>query len=127
MNKARGFLICHFLSLALLHLIVSKLHAEGQYHFLKEIPVGGDGGWDLLDVDSTNRRLYVSHATKVVVIDLDKDEVVGEITDTPGVHGIAIAPQLDRVFVSNGRENKSSIVDAKSLATVMKVDTGQNP
>jgi hypothetical protein len=101
--------------------------AEGQYHFLKEIPVGGEGSWDYLSVDEAGRRLYVSHATKVVVIDLDKETVAGEITDTPGVHGLAPAPDLGRGFVSNGRENKASIVDLKTLQTLSKVETGQNP
>src|SRR5437667_9789797 len=67
----------------------SLCRADGPYHFLKEIPVGGDGGWDYLSVDEVNRRLYVSHAAKAVVIDLAKEEVVGEIADTPGVHGLA--------------------------------------
>ena len=66
--------------------------ASPEYKLLKEIPVGGDGGWDYASVDSEARRLYVSHATKVVVIDLNKDTVVGEITNTPGVHGLAPAP-----------------------------------
>ena len=101
--------------------------AGGSYHFLKEIPVGGEGGWDYLSVDETNRRLYVSHATKVVVIDLDKEQIAGEIADTPGVHGLAPAPDLQRGVTSNGRENKASIVDLKTLATLSKVDTGQNP
>ncbi len=97
------------------------------YKFLKEIPVGGDGGWDYLSIDSAGHRLYVSHATKVVVIDLDKDAVVGEIGDTPGVHGIAIAPELKRCFVSNGREAKVSMVDLETLKTLSKIDTGPNP
>ena len=98
-----------------------------QYQFLKDIPVGGEGGWDYLTVDSKGRRLYVSHATKVVVIDLDKETVVGEITNTPGVHGLAVAPELGRGFTSNGGENKSSIVDLKTLQTLSRVETGQNP
>ncbi len=106
---------------------VSVRSADGPYHFLKEIPVGGEGGWDYLSVDEAGRRLYVSHATKVVVIDLDKDEVVGEIADTPGIHGFAPAPELGRGFSSNGREAKASIVDLKTLKTLSKVDTGQNP
>src|SRR5882724_5678766 len=97
------------------------------YHFLKEIPVGGEGGWDYLSVDAKGRRLYVSHATKVVVIDLDKETVVGEIADTPGVHGLAVAPDLGRGFTSNGGENKASIVDLQTLQTSAKVETGQNP
>jgi hypothetical protein len=99
----------------------------GSYHFLKEIPVGGDGGWDYLSVDPAARRLYVSHGTKVVVIDIDKDAVVGEIADTPGVHGLAVASELHRGFTSNGRENKAGMVDLETLKTLSKVDTGQNP
>jgi len=101
--------------------------ADGPYHFLKEIPVGGEGGWDYLSVDPVGRRLYVSHATKVVVIDIDKNEIVGEIADTPGIHGVALAPDLKRGFTSNGRENKAGIVDLETLQTLSKVDTGQNP
>ena len=101
--------------------------AEGSYKLLKEIPVGGEGGWDYLAVDQFARRLYVSHATRVVVIDMDKETVVGEIPDTPGVHGIAIAPKLGLGFTSNGRENKASIFDLKTLKTNSKVETGENP
>ena len=101
--------------------------ATASYRLLKEIPVGGDGGWDYLTVDSAGRRLYVSHASVVVVVDLDKNTVVGEIADTPGVHGIAIAPDLQRGFTTNGRENKSSVVDLATLQTLSKIDTGQNP
>jgi YVTN family beta-propeller protein len=101
--------------------------ADGPYQFLREITVGSDGGWDYLSVDEAARRLYVSHATKVVVIDIDKNEVVGEIADTPGVHGIALAPKLGRGFVSNGRENKVSFFELKTLQTLSKVETGENP
>jgi YVTN family beta-propeller protein len=108
-------------------LTVAVCRADGPYHFIKEIPVGGDGGWDALSVDSAGQRLYVSHGTKVVVIDLARNQVVGEITNTPGVHGIAVAPKLNRGFTSNGRENKVSIVDLKTLQTLAQVDTGTNP
>jgi DNA-binding beta-propeller fold protein YncE len=122
---------CRFLGLAALGLLsaltVHNCRAEGPYKLLKEIPVGGEGGWDYLAVDQFARRLYVSHSTKVVVIDIDKDAVVGEIADTPGVHGIAIAPKLGLGFTSNGRENKASIFDLKTLKTSSKVDTGENP
>ena len=101
--------------------------ADGSYQLLKEIPVGGDGGWDYASVDAAAHRLYVSHGTKVVVIDLATDKVVGEITNTPGVHGLAPAPELGRGFVSCGRENKAHIVDLKTLETLSKVDTGKNP
>ena len=107
--------------------VATVCHADGTFHLLKEIRVGGDGGWDYLTVDSAAQRLYVSHATKVVVIDLAKDAVLGEITNTPGVHGLAIAPDLNRGFTSNGKENKAGIVDLKTWQTLSKVDTGANP
>jgi DNA-binding beta-propeller fold protein YncE len=120
-----------FLGLAALGLLstlaVPSRGADNQYKLLKEIPVGGEGGWDYLAVDQYARRLYVSHTTKVVVIDIDKDTVAGEIADTPGVHGIAIAPKLGLGFTSNGRENKASVFDLKTLKTNSKVDTGDNP
>ena len=101
--------------------------ADGPYKQLAEIKVGGDGGWDYLSVDSAARRLYVSHATKVIVIDMDKNTVVGEIAPANGVHGIALAPQLGLGFVSNGRDNTASIVDLKTLQIKSTVKTGQNP
>lgn len=97
------------------------------YGLLKSIPVGGEGGWDYLEVDPAAHRLYVSHATKVVVIDTATDTVVGEVAGTPGVHGIAVAPELGRGFTSNGRENKVGIFDLKTLQPIGKVETGENP
>jgi hypothetical protein len=105
----------------------SAFGGDVPYQFLKEIPIGGSAQWDYLKVDPEAHRLYVSHATKVEVIDLDKGAIIGAIEDTPGVHGIALAPKLGRAFTSNGKENKSSIVDLKTLKTVMKVSTGANP
>ena len=111
----------------LFSLAVAVCRADGPYHFIKEIPVGGEGGWDFLTVDSAAQRLYVSHGTEVVVIDLATNQVVGEITNTPGVHGIAVAPELGFGVTSNGRENKAGIVDLKTLQTLSKVDTAQGP
>jgi len=111
---AAGFLLCGEASAA-------------DYHFLKEISIGGEGGWDYLSIDPASRRLYVSHATKVVVVDIDKYSVAGEIPDTPGIHGFAIAADLNRGFASNGRENKVSMVELDTLKLISKVDTGQNP
>jgi YVTN family beta-propeller protein len=101
--------------------------ADGPYRLLKEIPVGGASSWDYLSVDEAGRRLYVSHGTEVVVIDVDKDTVVGRIADTPRVHGFAPAPDLGRGVASNGGENKASVVDLKTLETIIKLDTEKNP
>jgi DNA-binding beta-propeller fold protein YncE len=111
----------------LFSLTVAVCRADGPYHFIKEIPVSGEGGWDYCSVDSAGQRLYVSHGNEVVVIDLARDQVVGVITNTPGVHGLAPAPELGRGFVSCGRENKAAIVDLKTLQILSKVDTGKNP
>jgi DNA-binding beta-propeller fold protein YncE len=100
---------------------------DGPYHLLKEIPIGGASSWDYCSVDSAGRRLYVSHGTEVEVIDLDKDLLVGTISNTPGVHGVAIAADLGRGVVSDGRENKANIFDLKTLASIAKLDTGANP
>jgi YVTN family beta-propeller protein len=97
------------------------------YHVAKTIPVGGDSGWDYLTVDSANRRVYVSHGTHVVVLDADTQATVGDIPDTQGVHGIAIAADLGRGFVSNGRANTVTIFDIKTLKTIGTVNTGTNP
>jgi len=98
-----------------------------QYEFLSEIEVGGATGWDYLSIDSDARRLYVTHGTHIAVIDLDAGKVVGDIADTPGVHGFAIAHDLGRGFSSNGQEAKLSIVDLASLQTVGKVGTQAGP
>jgi YVTN family beta-propeller protein len=97
------------------------------YKFLNEIPIGGEGGWDILTIDSAAHRLYLSHATKIVVVDLEKNAVAGEITDTPGVHGFIAVPEMERGFSTNGRENKSSVVDLQTLKTISKIDTGDGP
>lgn len=97
------------------------------YHIVNQLRIGGEGGWDYLTVDSAARRLYVSHATHVVVVDIDADKVVGDIPDTPGVHGIAIAPQLNKGFISNGRGNNVTIFDLKTLKVLGTAATGENP
>lgn len=98
------------------------------YHVTQEIQIGGEGGWDYLTVDPAGRRLYVSHTNKVEVIDVDSGKKVGEVTGLSGVHGIAIANDLNRGFISNGRSSTVTLFDLKTLATVSEVkSTGENP
>jgi YVTN family beta-propeller protein len=110
-----------------LSLQFANASADDAYKFLSQIPIGGEGGWDILTIDTAARRLYLSHATKVVVVDLAQNAIVGEIADTPGVHGFVVAPELQRGFSSNGKEAKASVVDLKTLRTISKVETGENP
>lgn len=79
---------------ALLFIAASAVRAADPYHLIKEIPIGGEGGWDYITVDPAAHRLYVSHATKIVVADIDSGKVVGEIPNTEGVHGFAVAADL---------------------------------
>ena len=98
------------------------------YHVVKTIGLGGEGGWDYLFADSAGQRLYVSHSTRVEVVDLLRDTSLGVIPNTPGVHGIAIAPELGRGFTSNGRDSTVTIFDLKTLATIGTVNVGgRNP
>ena len=124
---AKGRFVRWTSSLTLLVAAVALAAAGPGYKVVKTYQVGGDGGWDYLTADAAARRLYISRATHVIVLDLDSGKTVGDIADTPGVHGIALAPDLGRGFVSNGREGTVSIFDLKTLATASKVKVGDNP
>jgi len=110
-------------------LTAGALAAAGPgYHVVTTYKLGGEGGWDYLTADAAARRLYISRGTHVIVLDLDSGKNVGDIPDTPGVHGIALAPDLGRGFTSNGREGTVSIFDIKTLASAgEKVKVGENP
>jgi DNA-binding beta-propeller fold protein YncE len=101
--------------------------ADGGYSLIKKIPIPGQGSWDYLSVDEAARRLYVSHGTQVEVIDVDSLAIVGNIPNTQGVHGIAIAPDQGRGFVSDGKTSTVTIFDLKTLKSIADVPTGQKP
>lgn len=112
--------------ITLLVLAVSAFAAPS-YKVVKTIPISGGGGWDYLFADSPNRRLYVSHGSEVNVLDLDSGSIVGKIPNTKGVHGIAVADELDRGFISDGRDNQVTIFDLKTLSVISNVKAGANP
>ena len=117
-----------FMSAISVSLATVALAAAGPgYHVIKTYKLGGEGGWDYMTADATARRLYISRGTHVIVLDLDSGKNVGDIPDTPGVHGIALAPELGRGFTSNGREGTVSIFDIKNLGLITKVKVGDNP
>src|SRR5438477_2536650 len=113
--------------LILLMAFSASAFADGGYHIIKKIPIPGQGGWDYLIVDEAARRLYVSHGTQVEVLDVDSGTVVGKIPNTLGVHGIALAPELGRGFVSDGQTSTVTIFDLKSLQTIGQAPTGKKP
>ena len=97
------------------------------YKVVGRYPIPGVGGFDYVLLDGPSRRLYVSHATQVDVLDADSGKLVGTITDTPGVHGVAIASAFKHGFTSNGRENKVSMFDPATLQLIKKIDVGKGP
>ena len=116
------------LSISLTLMTVAAFAAPPNYKIADKIAVGGVGGWDYIYIDSAAQRAYASHTSKAVVIDIASGKVVGEIADTPSIHGIAIASDLGRGFTSNGRANMVTIFDLKTLAVISKVDVkGRNP
>jgi len=97
------------------------------YKVIGRYPIGGTGGFDYIAIDSSARRLYVSHATQVEVLDADSGKLIGTIADTPGVHGAAIASSFKHGFTSNGRENRVSMFDPATLKLIKKIDVGKGP
>jgi hypothetical protein len=114
--------------LCLVALLVSTpvLAASG-YHLLEKFKLGGDGGWDYLTFDPASGRLFIARATHVMVVDAASGNVVGDIPNTAGVHGIALAPELGRGFTSNGRAGTITIFDIKTLAPIGEAKAGANP
>lgn len=99
----------------------------GPFHVEKTFNIGGEGGWDLLAVDSEAHRLYVPRGNRVMVIDTESGAVVGEIADVAGVHGVAVATAFNRGFTSNGRAGTVTVFDLKTLKTLQTVKAGRNP
>lgn len=109
-------------------LIAGTAFAADGYHVISTIKIGGTGFWDYLAMDTANNRLYVSNANRVVVVDPDEGRVVGEIPDTQGVHGIAIADKLNKGYISDGRTNDVTVFDLKTYKVLGKISgTGTNP
>jgi DNA-binding beta-propeller fold protein YncE len=119
-----------FFTLSCTALILSSnlLIAQSNYKLGNKIHVEGDGGWDYLNVDEVNGRIFVSHATVVQVIDIKTGKLAGTIPDTKGIHGIAISNDLNKGFTSNGRDSSVTIFNLKTLEVITKINvTGRNP
>ena len=115
----------------LLFFVITVVWAFGEdpgFRVLKTYKVGGEGGWDYLNIEPRSRHLFISRGSHVIVLDAGTGKQVGDIPDTPGVHGIALAPDLGRGFTSNGREGTVTIFDLKTLKPIDKVkEVGGNP
>ena len=117
------------LASSILFLPVSGVHAaDAGFHIVRRIPVGGEGGWDYLTVDSDAHRIYLSRGTHTMVVDEVSGKVIGDIPDTKGVHGIAIAAEAGRGYTSNGQANTVTAFDLKTLKPIGEIKvTGENP
>jgi YVTN family beta-propeller protein len=108
---------------------LAPVFAQAQYQLKQKYVLGGDGGWDYLTYDPAGKRLFISRSTHVMVVDPAKGSVIGDIPDTAGVHGIALAEDLGKGFTSNGRENTVTVFDLKTLKETAKIklDGAENP
>ncbi|WP_293872188.1 hypothetical protein [Flavobacterium sp.] len=116
----------------IVHLLIIVLSISScvaqNYKVSKKINIAGDGGWDYLTVDEVNQHLFVSHGNVVEVIDLKTDKTIATIQDTKGVHGIAIANEVNKAFITCGKDNSVTIVDLKNFELIEKVTIqGQRP
>ena len=131
MKFAQPALECHAMRRMMIALLLAaavSASAATPYKVLRHIAIGGAGGWDYVTVDADAHRVYQSHSDRVAVVDIDKGTVAGTIMNTPGVHGVALAPALNRGFVSDGRSDTVTVFDMKTLATVAEwKTTGANP
>lgn len=96
-------------------------------HILKTFAIGGETRWDYITLDTEARRLYVPQSSRVVVLDADKGTLLGEVIDTPGVHGVALVADLHLGFSSNGKNNTVSVFDTRTFKTVKTIKAGQKP
>jgi len=102
--------------------------AAPNYHVVHRYLLGGEGGWDYLTYDPGGKRLFISRSTHVMVVDPQSGKIAGDIPNTPGVHGIVLAPELGKGFTSNGADGTVTVFDLRSLATVTTIHTAaQNP
>src|SRR5262249_38052295 len=116
------------LAMAVISVTMALAFALAKYEVKQKYVLGGEGGWDYLTFDPAGKRLFISRGTHVMVVDPSKGSVVGDIPDTGGVHGIALAQDLGKGFTSNGRENSVTVFDLKTLKETAKIKIeGENP
>lgn len=125
-HNQRSLYIVPLLLLFIFALSVPAFSQLG-YHVVKQVKLGGEGGWDYLTIDARTRRLYISRSTHVMVVNADSGAVIGDIPNTAGVHGIAIVSDLNKGFTSNGRDNSVTVFDLKTLKVLKQIPVGKNP
>jgi YVTN family beta-propeller protein len=117
-------------SLFLVILIFTEItsFAQSEYKMTRKIHVEGDGFWDYISIDEVRQHLFVSHGTVTQIIDIKTGQVIATIPDTKGVHGVALAPSLNKGFTSNGRDSSVTVFDLKTFKILTRIlVTGANP
>jgi YVTN family beta-propeller protein len=121
MKKTPALVICGMLSLAV------SAFAAVNYQLLKKVSVPGAGGWDYVTVDGAGRRIYISHSSQVDVLDADTFAQLGTIPNTPGVHGVAVASEAGRGYISAGKVDSAIAFDLKTLEPLGEIKVGKKP
>jgi len=117
-----------FLVFGLMMVTSLVVTAQSNYKIARKIAVGGEGGWDYINADGPSSRIYASHGSVAVVVDIKTGKVIGSIPDTKGIHGIAVAPEINRGYTSNGRDTSVTVFDLTTLKPVERIKvTGGNP
>lgn len=113
--------------MVILALLAAGFLAKPDFAVLHEFKIGGEGGWDLMAVDTKAQRLYISRGTHVQVMATDTGKLVADIQNMKGCHGIALAPSLGKGFITDGRDNTVAVIDLKTDKETARVQTGENP
>ena len=101
--------------------------AHAEFHLLRTTVLGGEGGWDYLTYDGVGHRLFIPRSTHVMVVDSDSLKIIGDLPNTPGVHGVVLVQELGRGFTSNGRDTSVTMFDLKTLQPLARIHVGMNP
>jgi DNA-binding beta-propeller fold protein YncE len=117
------YLLSIIFTVTCLYVMPMNVSAQAPVNFelYKKISIPGNGGYDYMTIDTTNKRLYVSHGTNVTVIDLKTDQIIGNIDQMTGVHGIAIAPEFNKGFISDGKGNAVVVFDLLSFKVIKTI------
>jgi DNA-binding beta-propeller fold protein YncE len=127
MTRISGWLLLALIFLFVADFSVRAEPPESPYKVLKKIPVGGEGGWDYLTMDPAGRRLYIARGNRVTVVDVDEGKVVGEVANTPGIHGVALDLKRKKGYTSNGGDATVTIFDLETLKEIARPKVGMRP
>lgn len=119
--------ICLLVGLSLVLSVGAIAAPPPNYHLVKTIKVGGDGGWDCLTFDGAAKRLYIARSSRVQVVDVEKGVLAGEVANTQGVHGVALVPKMNRGYASNGQDNSVTVFDLATLKETERIKVGTKP